>query len=87
MAGGACVVLALTSSLFLPSPASSMLVSGELLGVFFWGGGVSRCQMSSTLLTFATSQRAADERESELKAARRTLEERLSTVEAEKVLW
>eukprot|EP00904_Undaria_pinnatifida_P003873 jgi/Undpi1/13487/HiC_scaffold_8.g03146.m1 len=43
-------------------------------------------KMSSTLLTFATSQRAADERESELKAARRTLEERLSTVEAEKLM-
>ena len=36
-------------------------------------------------MTFATSQRAADERESELKGARRTLEERLSTVEGEKV--
>lgn len=41
--------------------------------------------MSSTLMTFATSQRAADERESELKGARRMLEERLSTVEEEKV--
>lgn len=42
-------------------------------------------QMSSTLSTFAKSQMAADERESELKVTRRGLEERLSSVEAEKV--
>lgn len=46
---------------------------------FFFG------QMSSTLSTFAKSQMAANERESELKDARRALEERLSSLEAEKV--
>ncbi|CAM9451894.1 unnamed protein product, partial [Ectocarpus sp. 12 AP-2014] len=41
-------------------------------------------KMSSTLSTFAKSQMAANERESELKDARRALEERLSSLEAEK---
>lgn len=41
--------------------------------------------MSSTLSTFAKSQMAADERESELKSTRRNLEERLASLESEKV--
>ncbi|CAN0362635.1 unnamed protein product, partial [Ectocarpus sp. 12 AP-2014] len=43
-------------------------------------------KMSSTLFTFAKSQMAANERESELKDARRALEERLSSLEAEKLM-
>ncbi|CBJ31760.1 conserved unknown protein [Ectocarpus siliculosus] len=43
-------------------------------------------KMSSTLSTFAKSQMAANERESELKDARRALEERLSSLEAEKLM-
>lgn len=42
--------------------------------------------MSSTLTSFANSQRAADEREVELREVRRGLEERISSIESEKVM-
>lgn len=42
-------------------------------------------QMSSTLTTFAKSQLAADEREAELKETRRHLEDRVHSLESEKV--
>lgn len=41
--------------------------------------------MSSTLSTFAKSQMAAEERESELKNTRRGLEERMTSLESDKV--
>lgn len=41
--------------------------------------------MSSTVSSFTISQRAADEREAELRDARRGLEERMQSLEIEKV--
>lgn len=48
-------------------------------------GWLAGLQMSSTLSTFAKSQMAADERESELKSTRRSLEERVAALESERV--